>query len=277
MKKQSKLLRRFFILLFLMIITIVIFLLSNIGSINAPPTPTSGMSDVIQNGLDYLEVQINPELGLLREAPIAAPNKYWLTNDNSLAAYTFDQFGRTEPRDIIIQSINQYDSHENNFIEVVMGHVVDMPPRIPEAVLITKIGDADIWTEKHESDSRYEDWQEYANLGFMMVLNSVNQDNVNLAQEQVLTTMQMFDGKGFRDKAYNESYETYKLALAIYAASKCKVELQDGEKILEILLKMQDKNGGFHTHYDENLNPMGDTNTETTSFALLALKFLVYQ
>jgi hypothetical protein len=158
-----------------------------------------------------------------------------------------------------------------------MGHVVDMPPRIPEAVLITKIGDAEIWTEEHESDNRYEDWQEYANLGFLMALNSNNLKNETLAQEQVLTTMQMFDGKGFRDKAFNESYETYKMALAIYASRKSSLVLQDEDKILEILLKMQDKNGGFHTHYDENLNPMGDTNTETTSFALLAIHTLVYQ
>lgn len=275
MKKQSKSLKRFIILLIFLVIAIAIFLISNISSINAP-LPT-GMSDVIQNGLEYLESKINPELGLVREAPVVAPNKYWLTNDNSLAAYTFDQFGQTDSRDIIIQSINQYGRPENNFIEVVMGHVVDMPPRVPEAVFITKIGDAEIWTEKHESDSRYEDWQEYANLGFMMALNSANQDNGDLAQEQVLTTMQMFDGKGFRDKAFNGSYETYKLALAIYAANKCKVELQEEAKILEILLVMQDKNGGFHSHYDENLKPLGDTNTETTSFALLAIHTLVYR
>lgn len=234
------------------------------------------MRAVIRDGLIYLNDQINPELGLLRESPEVAPNKYWLTNDNALAGYTYSQLGYKDTRRMILRNVVNYGDFENNFIEVVMGHVVDMPPRIPEAVLITKIGEAEIWTEKHESDSRYEDWQEYANLGFMMALNSVNQDNGDLAREQVLTTMQMFDGKGFRDKAFNGSYETYKLTLAIYTARKANMILQDEAKILEILLEMQDKNGGFHTHYDENLNPLGDTNTETTSFALLALT-LVYQ
>jgi hypothetical protein len=275
MKNKFPISRLFVALLIIYIFIISTIILIKIISFYFPPS--TSMRAVIHDGLDYLNDQIHPELGLLRESPEVAPNRYWLTNDNALAGYTFSQFGYKDTRRMILRNLDDYGDFENNYIEVVMGHVVDMPPRIPEAVLITKIGDAEIWTEKHESDSRYEDWQEYANLGFMMALNSVNQDNVDLAREQVLTTMQMFDEKGFKDKAFNGSYETYKLALAIYAASKCKVELQDGEKILEILLEMQDKNGGFHTHYDENLNPMGDTNTETTSFALLAIHTLVYR
>lgn len=268
----SRLLVALLIIYIFIISTIILF---QIISFFFPPS--SSIRAVIRDGLNYLNEQINPELGLLRESPVVAPNRYWLTNDNSLAAYIFSQFGYKDTRRMILQNLDDYGDFENNFIEVVMGHVVDMPPSVAEAVLITKIGEAEIWTEKHESDNRYADWQEYANLGFLMALNHVNLDNEAIAQEQVLTTMQMFDGKGFRDKAFNGSYETYKLALAIYAASKCKVELQDGEIIFEILLKMQDKNGGFHTYYDENLKLLGDTNTETTSFALLAIHTLVYR
>lgn len=238
---------------------------------------STSMRAVIRDGLNYLNDQINPELGLLRESPEVAPNRYWLTNDNALAGYTFSQFGYKDTRRMILRNLDDYGDFENNFIEVVMGHIVDMPPSVAEAVLITKIGEAEIWTEKHESESRYEDWQEYANLGFMMALNHVNLDNEAIAQEQILNTMQMFDGKGFRDKAFNGSYETYKLALAIYTARKANMILPDEEIILETLLKMQDKNGGFRTHYDENLKPLGDTNTETTSFALLAIHTLVYR
>lgn len=274
MKNKLSISRLFVALLIIYIFIISTIILINIFSFYFPPS--TSMRAVIRDGLIYLNDQINPELGLLRESPEVAPNKYWLTNDNALAGYTYSQLGYKDTRRMILRNVVNYGDFENNFIEVVMGHVVDMPPRIPEAVLITKIGEAEIWTEKHESDSRYEDWQEYANLGFMMALNSVNQDNGDLAREQVLTTMQMFDGKGFRDKAFNGSYETYKLTLAIYTARKANMILQDEAKILEILLEMQDKNGGFHTHYDENLNPLGDTNTETTSFALLALT-LVYQ
>lgn len=110
-----------------------------------------------------------------------------------------------------------------------------------------------------------------------MALNSFNLGNEVIAQEQVLNTMRMFDGIGFQDKAFNGAYETYKLALAIYVAQIVNIDMKDGDKILEILLKMQDTSGGFHTHYDENFNPMGDTNTETTSFALLAIHSVAFR
>lgn len=263
------------ILLICLVTIVLFFILSDFISFNPPQSDS--MSDVIQNGLDYLNDQINPEIGLLREAPIAAPNKYWLTNDNTLAAYTFDQFGQMNTSKRIVQAINQYGSFENNFIEVVMGDKVNMPPFVADAILVKKIGEIEIWTEKHDYGDQIEDWQEYANLSFLMSLNHDLLNSRNIARKQILNTIQMFDGVGFRDKAFNGTYETYKLALAIYTARKVNVELQDGDKILEILLKMQDKNGGFHTHYDENLKPMGDTNTETTSFALLALGILGYR
>ena len=261
-----------------LIIILLIVLVAIISIFNLFKPPQSDkMSAVIQNGLDYLNSQINPEIGLLREAPIAAPNKYWLTNDNSLAAYTFEQFGHTNTRKMIVQSINNYGSFENNFIEVVMGNQVSMPPFVADSILVKKIGEVEIWTEKHETGAQFEDWQEYANLSFLMTLNLELQDSNEIARQQILSTMKMFDGIGFRDKAFNETYETYKLALAIYTARRVNVELKDEDKILATLLKMQDENGGFHTHYDENLNPMGDTNTETTSFALLALRILGYR
>ncbi len=274
MKNKFSISRLIVALLIIYIFIISTIILIQIISSYFPPS--TSMHAVIRDGLNYLNDQINPELGLLRESPVVAPNKYWLTNDNALAGYTFSQFGYKDTRRMILRNLDDYGDFENNFIEVVMGHVVDMPPSVAQAVLITKIGDAEIWTEKHESDSRYEDWQEYANLGFMMALNSNNLINEALAQQQVLTTMQMFDGKGFKDKAFNGSYETYKLALAIFTARKANMILQEEEKILEILLKMQDESGGFHTHYDENLKPLGDTNTETTSFAMLAIHPLVY-
>ncbi|MBE0684509.1 MAG: hypothetical protein IH585_00765 [Anaerolineaceae bacterium] len=275
MKHKFSISRLLVVLLIFYVFIVSIIILFQIISFYFPP-PTS-MRAVIHNGLVYLNDQINPELGLLRESPVVAPNRYWLTNDNALASYTFSQFGYKDTRRMILQNLDDYGDFENNFIEVVMGHVVYMPPRVPDAVLITKIGDAEIWTEKHVSDNRYEDWQEYANLGFMVALNHVNLDIKAIAQELIMKTMGMFDGKGFRDKAFNGSYDTYKLALAIYTARNANMILHEEEIILDILLKMLDKNGGFLTRYDENLNPLGDTNTETTSFALLAIHSLVYR
>ena len=41
--------------------------------------------------------------------------------------------------------------------------------------------------------------------------------------------------------------------------------------MLATLLSMQDDNGGFHTEYDKLPKSGGDTNTETSALALLAL------
>jgi hypothetical protein len=46
------------------------------------------------------------------------------------------------------------------------------------------------------------------------------------------------------------------------------------EKILEALLDKKQKSGGFIALYDKDGQPLNDTNTETTSYALLALSSL---
>ncbi len=232
---------------------------------------SSIVSPITQNGLDYLRSQINTEIWLLREAPEVAPNIYWITNDNSLAGYVFYLYGYTDISKNIQNSIQEYGSINNNFIEVVYGKVIDFPPSIAEPVLVNSINQAEVWNELHDSGPVFEDWQEYANLGFMGALNYNSLGDFDLARDQVKQTMQMFNGIGFHDKSFDGNYETYKLALALYSANKIGVELDNSKELTELLIKMQNENGGFHTHYDENLEPLGDTNTETTAFALLAL------
>ena len=232
---------------------------------------TSIDSPINQNGLDYLISQINTEIWLLREAPEVAPNIYWITNDNSLAGYVFYLYGYTDISKNIQNSIQEYGSINNNFIEVVYGKVIDFPPSIAEPVLVNSINQVEVWNELHGSGPVFEDWQEYANLSFMGALNYNSLGDFDLARDQVRQTMLMFDGKGFHDKSFNGNYETYKLALALFSAKTIGVELDNSKELTELLIKMQDENGGFHTHYDENLEPVGDTNTETTAFALLAL------
>jgi hypothetical protein len=84
----------------------------------------------------------------------------------------------------------------------------------------------------------------------------------------------LFDGVGFADKAYRSAeghglYATYKLALALYVADA--IGEAPDEAILDALLSKQDPSGGFTSLYDDEGRPQGDTNTETTSYALLAL------
>lgn len=107
MKNKIPISRTIIILLIFLTPIILIFVFTDILSSNNPGS--AQMDEIIQQGINYLNDQINPEISLLREAPIAAPNKYWLTNDNSLAAFTFDQFGQPNTSKMLIQSIKNME------------------------------------------------------------------------------------------------------------------------------------------------------------------------
>jgi hypothetical protein len=82
----------------------------------------------------------------------------------------------------------------------------------------------------------------------------------------------MFDGVGLRDLPYNQThqYQTYKLALFVYAADVLNQPVNG--TALSTLLSMQAPIGGFYTGYDAYYSHAGTfTNTETTSLAILAL------
>lgn len=227
----------------------------------------------IQSGLAYLKTQYNPAIGLIHEAPVAAPNTYWLTNDNALAAFSFDQLGDPEFSRVLTASINTYDTDSNGLIEILRGEPVEYPPYVPSRVLIEQIGTDEIMQEYHLEGERFEDWAEYANLAFLGALNNEYQGNHQTALQIYAAALQMYDGTGFTDKAFDGSYETYKLALALYNGSIIAAPNPYADQMLETLLKLQKTGGGFITHYTEAIIPSvgSDTNTETTSFALLAL------
>ncbi len=187
--------------------------------------------------------------------------------------FTFAQLGDPEFSRDLTKSINTYDTDSNGLIEVIRGEPVDYPPFVSNPVLIEQIGTAEIWQEYHTKGARFEDWSEYANLAFLGALNSEYQGDHQTALQIFGDALQMYDGTGFADKAFNGSYETYKLALALYSGSIIDAPNPYADQMLETLLKLQNSDGGFYTHYTDAIIPSrdSDTNTETTSFALLAL------
>lgn len=240
----------------------------------ATPTPSSSTSSLcpsIQRGLAFLQARYNPTLGLLAESPVVAPHKYWLTNDNALAAYALSQLGNSDQAATITKSLQRYGHVSNGLIEVVWGVPVSWPPRVARPVLISQTGLDEIWQEFHDGDGRFDDWSEYANLAFLAALNENALGHSEQAQAIFAQAMQKFDGSGFRDKAYTDHYETYKLALALYVSSTIHAPTPASPQLLNLLLSMQSSDGGFTSLYRDRQTPLGDANTETTAFALLAL------
>lgn len=250
-----------------------ILLVSFAAGCQSPPTPAP--CPAIQRGLAFLTARFNPAVGLLNEAPQAAPNTYWLTNDNALAAYTLSQLGQTELAANIQATLRRYGYTSNGLIEVVWGATVSFPPYVARPEMVDKVGSAEIWQEFHDRGGQFNDWAEYANLGFLGALNELNQKHNPEARTIFSSTLAQFDGAGFRDKAFdrvNGLYETYKLALALYAGAKIGTPVPNGDQLLQALQAMQAASGGFTTHYRDLHTPQGDANTETTALALLALK-----
>ena len=84
----------------------------------------------------------------------------------------------------------------------------------------------------------------------------------------------MWDGKGFRDRAFKETgyYETYKLGLYYFLMRALRLNDSITAWIEEHIDDFKDPSGGYITHYDENLTPHGDPNVETTT--IIGLAFL---
>ena len=66
-------------------------------------------------------------------------------------------------------------------------------------------------------------------------------------------------------------YATFKLALALIATARMGREVPIRDKLLDRLLRLQRRDGGFVTDYDIQGRPVGEANVETTSLAVLAL------
>jgi hypothetical protein len=84
----------------------------------------------------------------------------------------------------------------------------------------------------------------------------------------------MWDGHGFRDQAteHLQRYATFKLAVALITARRIDGTAELPGTLLERLFSLQAADGGWVTDYNATGVPLGKTNVETTSLALLALE-----
>ena len=259
------------------------------------PLPQIDLS--IQRAIDYLQAeQSRAAFDLLPESPVARRNKHWLATDNQIAVYALRAAGETTfaaqleqarqawhaiPHGIIEALVGEpiaWPPHQEHQYEVVLGQ---MPPTIPQPNVCSEPENAPVNVVCQEiRDKRLPtfqgDWQDYADLALYGALSACNQGDSAQAQERFRHAMTMFNDIGFADKAYAGSpqqfYTTYKLALALYVGAKLGEPRDD--KLLAALLAQQDGAGGFTTLYDNQGISQGDSNTETTAYALLALSTL---
>jgi hypothetical protein len=238
----------------------------------------------VRMGLNYLDVNYNPHLGLI---PVTPGNQtYFVYSDNFLAAYVLSHSGNATLRAIaanitstaerylakVHDPENQYeviDSTNGTFYassNYVLGHVGSA---VVEATFNNGTGTL--------SPASYADAAFLESVYFHQASAPVD------ARAQFDDGAKLYNGVGLKDLPYNDTcqssmgcqYQTYKLALYDYSSKLIGVSVPS--QVEPDIVRMQDTTsgpakGGFYTGYTSSFSPDGtSTNVETTSLAVLAL------
>lgn len=225
------------------------------------------LTESADRGRRFLESLFDPILGLLPE--YRGAKVYWLFHDNYLAAKVL---AGSNPAlaDKITSAIHRFGIDHSGKIEILFGEAKQpLPLRQYQLNDVQHIGEKIVKTEIVR-DTILKGWQEYADLLFFAAIAEPDPDQ---GRHHLDDALKLWDGTGFKDRvaAKHHQYATYKLALALIAATKLGVKPQPQPAILERLLALQSKEGGWITDYDEQRKPLGMANVETTCLAILAL------
>ena len=120
----------------------------------------------------------------------------------------------------------------------------------------------------------------YADVTVYTAVQLKLEGNTTGTQREIDCLNLMFDGRGMVDEPYKDGsgsehgvYQTYKLALYIYALEK--ISSPHYFRLEQTLLRSQGLDGGFHTGYDQAGTYVGtQENAETTSIVVIALSNL---
>ncbi len=170
-----------------------------------------------------------------------------------------------------MKAIHGFGVTESRKIEIVFGEAKrPLPFRHYRLVEVQRLGRKIIKTE-NVTDKEMGGWEGFTDL---LLLAALAENDVSKAKQHFQQALQIWDGKGVKDRAAQASdvYVTYKLALALIAAHKLNERPEANAAILERLLAQQAKDGGWITDDDRSGKPVGVANVETTSLAILAVE-----
>lgn len=259
-------------LIAIMISGLILVSTVNFGTVHASP--------ITINADEYLVSVYNATLKLLPET--ADNNVYWITSDNLLAYFALQNYNfdiSNSIKNTIMAYASTYElPKDSNGLpidykhEVVIGDILTQQFGASNTYTLLN-GSGYIVKAEVDNGSAMLDWQNYSDLVAYKGLSYYNQRDIQGATNEYNLMMQMWDGHGFKDHAYNTTnglYDTYKIALALLLAKDC--QIQPDEEMYNIISSMQDSNGGIHTQYtfDNSLTVVGSVNTETTALVAIA-------
>jgi len=252
-----------------------------------PSDTTISVLDMVKLRSFYTAMYV-PELQLLRASQVIENTTIYIANDNILASRALPVIGLYDlAREVSMRLNKDFNGGYNGRIEVLFGINI---PNVFYTTYMDYLGEYrvngvayEIYWEKTNTSSILEDWYEYADLLVYHALDKLLEGSRSEAEASFINLTKMWDGYGFRDKAFNGVYAVYKCSLFIYLyraldyAGSSIIHGYDGiyYKCLDIVEKAQDPvYGGIHTDYtvrDGDIVIAGDMNIETTSITILAL------
>lgn len=226
--------------------------------------PAVDRSYKLRTSLRWLkEEQYVPSLGLYRVSPEVDPNSVYIMNDNLLVSLLLSNINLTGYEQYLSVCLP---------IEILIYRSPKSPPFNGSTNIVVEVKDGYTIKTEIPSGELMDDWNEYADLLAYGILSYHYSGDYEIAAEYFQELYNMWDGKGFVDKPFNGTYQTYKNALFIIVAKTLRYNGPLVCKVNSVIWRSYKTDGGFYTGYlDGGSRPPGvDVNTETTCLVLLA-------
>ena len=233
----------------------------------------SPLSKAIKRGQSFLVNLVDTNLTLLPE--FRGANVYWLFHDNYLAAKVLNA-SHPQTSQSIMAAIHREGSYSCGRMGLIFGEATNAWPfRQAQLVDVRRVG-TNVIRNEIEPGPVLVGWEDYADLQLLACIAEEHEGHQSAARQHWEAALQMWDGHGFMDEAARHAgqYATYKLSLALLAASRLSPPAQPPQGLLKRLLSLQDKSGGWITDYDATGKKIGKANVETTCLAILGIETL---
>lgn len=264
---------------------------------------TDEQTQKIEKMVDFLiNTQFNDNLGLCREAPNVAPNRYWLASDNLWAWKALSMAGNdanlsnagaaastaSKIKATITTLAANYSLPTDSeglpisyCHEAVIGDQVQPPYKTNNPLTLYSDG----YTLKTDmrNGTDMSDWTNYSDLLLYGALSYHWQNNNATALSYYNMAVGMWNetSQGLQDTvntnfttgATTGDYSTFKVALLLYVSNLLGQDPSFKSELVNKLYAQQSENGGIITDYYANSTWVegADVNTETTSIVIIAL------
>jgi hypothetical protein len=253
------------------ILASTLVLAGSVASVYSLYGESSQYASQVARATGYLAANYNPSIGMVSETPKGST--YFVYSDNFLAAYVLGGSRNSTLRSIAT-NITSTDKrflakvpHPTNQYQVISSSNGTF--FASNNYVLSRIGSSVIETTLNNGTSPLSPAR-YADIAFLDALYFHQIGAKAFAISDFAWGAKLYDGRGFDDQAFCcGQYQTYKLALYDYVGKILGVVLPPG--LDASLARLQAPNGGFYTGYVADFAPVGSTNTETTSLAILAL------